>query len=252
MPPRPLIGVTTQTLHVIDGIPPSLPASWVMNQRYIRAVIAGGGAPVLIPLIADDPDALRAVYDRLDGLLVPGGVDLDPATYQTPPHPLLGSLDAARDAAELTLTGWALADHKPFLGLCRGLQVLNVIRGGSLWQDLAAEREGSIKHDFYPTAGWARDHLAHPVELRPDSRLGEALGPATVPVNSMHHQGVRDLGEGLVPTAWAPDGLIEAIELTDRFAVGVQWHPEMFPAGAPSVGQLFATFIDAAQAARPA
>ena len=243
---RPLIGVTTQTLHAIEGIPDGLPNSWVMNQRYVRAVMAAGGVPVLVPLVADDPAVLRDIYDRVDGLVVPGGIDVDPAYYRSGRHEDLGRLDPARDTTEVVLTRWALRDQKPFLGLCRGLQILNVALSGSLWQDLGAERRESIKHDYFPNAGWERDHLAHPIEVERASRLGDAIGTASVPVNSMHHQGIRDLGFRLRATAWAPDGLIEAAELTDQFAIGVQWHPEMFEPGAPSVGRLFAAFVDAA------
>ncbi len=243
---RPLIGVTTQTLHAIEGIPEALPASWVMNQRYVHAVSAAGGVPVLVPLLAEEPATLREIYERLDGVLVPGGVDVDPAYYREGRHPELGRLDPARDTTELVLTRWAVRDGKPFVGLCRGMQVLNVAFGGTLWQDLAAERPDSLKHDYFPTAGWARDHLAHEVDVAIDSRLGEVIGAANVPVNSMHHQGIRGLGYGLKATAWSPDGLIEAAEAESGFAVGVQWHPEMFDIGSPSVGRLFAAFIDAA------
>ncbi len=244
---RPLIGVTTQTLQAIDGIPQELPMSWVMNQRYVHAVMTAGGVPVLIPLLAEDPATLRAIYDRIDGLLVPGGVDIDPAYYRTPRHEKLGRLDPARDTSEVVMTRWAVKEGKPMLGLCRGLQILNVAFGGSLWQDLTDERPGSLKHDYFPTAGWARDHKAHHVEVKHDSRLGEALVDVDVPVNSMHHQGIRDLGYGLIPTAWAPDGLIEAAEATDGFAVGVQWHPEMFDGGESAVGHLFEAFVDASR-----
>lgn len=243
---RPLIGVTTQTLHAIDGIPQELPVSWVMNQRYVHAVMAAGGVPVLVPLLAEDPATLREIYERLDGVLVPGGVDIDPACYRTPRSEHLGRLDPARDTAELVIARWALKDGKPFLGLCRGLQVLNVASGGSLWQDLLDERPESLKHDYFPNAGWARDHLAHHVEITGDSRLADAVGHGAVPVNSMHHQGIREMGYGLRATAWAPDGLIEAAEAEDGFAVGVQWHPEMFLEGDPSVGRLFDAFVDAA------
>lgn len=243
---RPLIGVTTQTLHAIEGIPEALPNSWVMNQRYAHAVMASGGVPILVPLLAEDPATLHQIYERLDGLLVPGGIDVDPAYYRSTRHPGLGRLDPARDTTEMILTRWAIRDAKPFLGLCRGLQILNVALGGSLYQDIAAERQDSIKHDYYPTAGWPRDHLAHPIELNRASRLGDALGNVSVPVNSMHHQGILDPGFRLRPTAWAPDGLIEAGEVDDQFAVGVQWHPEMFDIGAPSVGRLFGAFIDSA------
>ncbi|HET9066981.1 MAG TPA: gamma-glutamyl-gamma-aminobutyrate hydrolase family protein [Gemmatimonadales bacterium] len=243
---RPLIGVTTQTLHAIEGIPEALPSSWVMNQRYVHAVMESGGVPVLVPLLAEDPATLRAIYERLDGVLVPGGIDVDPAYYRANRHEGLGRLDPARDTTEVILTRWALQDTKPFLGLCRGLQILNVALGGSLWQDLEAEREGSLKHDYFPTAGWERDHLAHDIDIVRSSRLGDALGATSAPVNSMHHQGIKAPGFRLTPTAWAPDGLIEAGEVENQFAVGVQWHPEMFHPGAPSVGRLFGAFVDAA------
>jgi putative glutamine amidotransferase len=243
---RPLIGVTTQTLHAIEGIPQDLPTSWVMNQRYVHAVMAAGGVPVLIPLLAEDPATLRAIYERIDGVLIPGGVDIDPAYYRTPRHEKLGRLDPARDTSELVMARWAVKDAKPVLGLCRGLQVINVALGGSLWQDLAEERPHSLKHDYFPTAGWAREHRAHVVEVRPDSRLAEALGSGAVSVNSMHHQGIRDLGYRLTATAIAPDGLIEAAEAEEGFAVGVQWHPEMFEGGDAGVGRLFEAFVDAA------
>lgn len=243
---RPLIGITTQTLHAIEGIPDALPASWVMNQRYVHAVMAAGGVPVLVPLLAEDPVTLHEIYRRLDGVLVPGGIDVDPAYYRAGRHALLGRLDPARDTTEVVLTRWALRDHKPFLGLCRGLQVLNVATGGTLWQDLAAERPESIKHDYFPNEGWERDHLAHGIDVLPGTRLGEAIGRAQSRVNSMHHQGIRDLGFGLTATAWADDGLIEAAELPDQYAVGVQWHPEMFAPGGTGVGRLFADFVNAA------
>lgn len=243
---RPLIGVTTQTLHAIEGIPEALPSSWVMNQRYVHAVMAAGGVPVLVPLLAEDPATLHEIYERLDGVVVPGGIDVDPAYYRTGRTPELGRLDPARDTTEVVITRWALRDRKPFLGLCRGLQVLNVAVGGSLWQDIAVERPDSIKHDYFPTAGWSRDHLAHNIEVGRPTRLGDAIGRPETPVNSMHHQGVRELGFGLAATAWSPDGLVEAAEMPDQYAVGVQWHPEMFEPGAPGVGKLFAAFVDAA------
>lgn len=244
---RPLIGVTTQTLHAIEGIPQELPVSWVMNQRYVHAVMAAGGVPVLVPLLAEDPATLREIYERLDGVLVPGGVDIDPAYYRTGRSDHLGRLDPARDTAELVMTRWAVHDGKPFLGLCRGLQVLNVALGGTLWQDIEAERPESLKHDYFPTAGWDRDHLAHAVDVAATTRLADAVGSGAVEVNSMHHQGIRDLGFRLKPTAVAPDGLIEAAELDEPgFAVGVQWHPELFVGGERSVGRLFEAFVDAA------
>jgi putative glutamine amidotransferase len=247
---RPVIGVTTQTLHAIHGIPEGLPESWVMNQRYFRAIMDVGGVPWMIPLIHEHLDTLREIYSHLDGLLIPGGVDMDPSTYGEARTPLCGVLDPARDATELQLTRWSIADGKPVLGLCRGAQVINVAMGGTLYQDIAAELPGADPHDLYPTKGFARTHLAHPVDLAPGTRLREAFGVPTAPVNSMHHQSVKRLGDGLVVSAIAPDGVIEAVEVADpsKFAVGVQWHPEVFERHEPAVRGLFDEFIAVAAA----
>ena len=250
---RPVIGVTTQTLHAIEGIPEGLPDSWVMNQRYFRAVTTLGGIPWMIPLIADDLDTLRAIYERLDGLLIPGGIDMDPTNYGEEILPVCGRLDPARDAVELQLTRWSIDDGKPVLGLCRGAQVINVAQGGTLYQDIPSlfptpSGRALLQHDCYPTKGFARTHLAHPVELTPGSRLRDALEHESVPVNSMHHQAVKEVGEGLIASAVAPDGVIEAVEGSgDGFLIGVQWHPEMFESHDPSTRHLFRSFVDAAE-----
>ena len=243
---RPIIGISTQTLHSIDGIPEVLPESWVMNQRYSRVVAAAGGLPVMIPLL-DEEEALRGLYDRMDGLLIPGGVDLDPATYGESPLPTCARLDPARDRVELQFARWAIAEGKPLFGLCRGLQVVNVALGGTLYQDIAAQRSDAIKHDYFPTAGFSRDHLAHQVTVASGSRLDELVGSAPLQVNSMHHQAVKDLAPGLVPTAAAPDGVIEALEIPgDRFLLGVQWHPESLTDRDPRMHRLLAGFVHAA------
>ena len=164
----------------------------------------------------------------------------------TPPS--CGRIDPARDRVELQLTRWALEDRKPFLGLCRGIQVLNVAQGGTLWQDIASEMPGAIKHDYFPTAGFDRDHLAHEVTVLPDSRLRRLIERDRFEVNSMHHQGIRDLAPTLVPTATSRDGLVEAVELDgDQFCVAVQWHPEVFELTDPHTRHLFHEFIVAAQ-----
>lgn len=243
---RPTIGITTQTLQAIDGIPAALPASVVMNQRYYEAVAAAGGAPVLIPLL-EDTAALRATYDACDGILIPGGVDLDPATYGETPHEKLGRIDRARDRVELQLTRWAIEDRKPLLGLCRGLQVINVATGGTLFQDIESQLEGAIRHDYFPTYGFERDHVSHDVAVLPTSRLRSLTNLDRLPVNSMHHQGVKRLGAGLVASAHSSDGLIEAAESTNgHWMVGVQWHPEVFDSNDPRTRDLFRGFVDAA------
>ena len=247
--PRPLIGVTTQTLQAIDGIPEGLPHSVVMNQRYYHAVASAGGAPVLVPLL-DDLETLRAIYERMDGILIPGGVDVDPAAFGESPHERLGRTDPARDRVEIQLVKWAVEDDKPVLGLCRGLQVINVALGGTLYQDLEAEYPNGIKHDYFPTYGYSRDHLAHDVAVEAGSRMRHALVSSAVPVNSMHHQGIKALARTLSASAVAPDGLIEAVESTsDSYIVGVQWHPEVFELCEPSSGVLFTDFVQAASRA---
>jgi len=244
---RPLIAVTTQTLQSIDGIPEGLPQSVVMNQRYYVAVSMVGAVPCLVPLLDDDEDTLRALYERVDGILVPGGVDMDPSTYGEAPHARLGRIDPSRDRTEMLMAKWAVEDRKPYLGLCRGAQVLNVVQGGSLWQDLDDQYEGAIKHDYFPTSGFGRDHLAHDVTVAAGSRLRHAMEVDHFRVNSMHHQGLKTIGRGLNATAIAPDGLIEAVELDDddAFIVGVQWHPEVFELTDPHTRHLFKNFVDA-------
>lgn len=245
---RPLIGIPGQTLQAIDDIPEGLPHSWVMNSRYFMAAAEAGGIPVMIPLFVEDHDILRAAYDRLDGVLLAGGVDMHPITYGEPPHPRLGKTDQARDIVELALAKWAIADRKPILGLCRGSQVLNVALGGTLWQDIEAQVPTAIKHDCFPTEGYSRDYLAHEVSIAPGSRLHGAFEIASVPVNSMHHQAVKTLAPSLYASAHAPDGMVEAIESgTDHFLVGVQWHPEIFEDRDERTRKLFRDFVAAAR-----
>jgi putative glutamine amidotransferase len=245
---RPVIGITTQTLHAIENIPPQLPASWVMSRRYFDAAIAAGAVPWMVPLLDGDLETLRAIYERLDGLLLPGGVDIDPCQFGEARRAACGVVDPARDRVELQLARWAAAEGKPVLGLCRGLQVLNVALGGSLYQDLGTEKPGAIKHDCFPNEGFERDYLAHDVEMADGSRLRSAFGRGVVAVNSMHHQGIHRLADSLIASAVAPDGLVEAVEGTDgAFLVGVQWHPEVFEQRDPGTRRLFESFIDAAR-----
>lgn len=246
---RPVIGVPAQTLQAIDGIPQGLPRSSVMNHRYFTALASVGAVPWMVPLLPDDEATLRAIYERLDGLFLAGGVDVDPTSYRHERDPLCGRTDPERDAVEIRLTGWAIADGKPVLGVCRGVQVINVVAGGSLHQDCGAYLPGAVKHDYYPTQGYARDLLSHEVRLAGGSRLAAIFGRESIHVNSMHHQGIRDLGTGLVPSGFAPDGLIEAVEGDGgAFLLGVQWHPEMLIDRDPGTRRLFAEFAARAAA----
>lgn len=244
---RPLIGITTQTLQSMDGIPEGLPQSWVMNRKYFDAVVHSGGLPVMIPLYFDDLDTLRGIYESVDGILIPGGVDMDPTLYGEGPHEKLGRIDPPRDAVELQVARWAREDGVATLGICRGLQVMSVGAGGDLWQDLPSQVPDTFKHDYFPNEGWDRDHLAHEIELLGRSRIREIWQQDVAPVNSMHHQGIRRLGDGLARTAWAHDGTLEAAEDPDHpFYVGVQWHPESMEPTDPPTRRLFSAFLEVA------
>ena len=248
MDQRPVIGIPTQTLQAIDGIPEGLPHSWVMNYRYFLALTSVGGVPWMVPLLDSDEATLREIYERLDGVFLAGGVDMDPESYQAERDELCGRTDLPRDRVELLFAQWAMQEGKPVFGVCRGMQVINVAAGGTIFQDCAAHFPNAIKHDYFPNAGHARDYLAHPITLDRGTVLHRIYGEDEVLVNSMHHQGILRLGEGLVGTAWASDGLMEALEGTgDRFLLGVQWHPEMLIDKDAGTRRLFKAFIEASQ-----
>ena len=217
-----------------------------VNSAYLTSVIAAGGIPlVLSPLIG--ADHAGAALDGLDALLLTGGEDADPSLYGAAPSPHLGTVSRERDLFELALFAAARERQMPVLGICRGIQLINVAAGGSLWQDLPTERPGDVNHN----PATPRATAAHGIRVLPDSRAADALGRLEFDANSFHHQAVRDLGHGLVATAWAADGLIEAVELAagDGWVLAVQWHPEDMTgrAESPATG-LFRALM--AQAAR--
>lgn len=217
----PIIGLTCiEIAPTRKGTPPRLG----QNQAYLRALVRAGATPLLIPHLADMAH-LRALYDLLDGLLLPGGEDVDPARYGEPGHEKLGRTSPGRDGVELALAGWAMDEGLPLLAICRGIQVLNVALGGSLYQDIQAQVPGSARHDWYP--GYPRNHLPHRVVVTPGTRLDGILADPEPPVNSLHHQALKDIAPGLRVVARSPDGVVEAVEATGHpFAVAVQWHPE--------------------------
>lgn len=244
-PGRPVIGVTTQTL---EEIPDELPRCWIMSQRYVRTLTGSGAIPWIVPLL-DDPETLRAIYERLDGIFLPGGVDIDPVSYNETRTSACGRVDPDRDRTEIMFAEWAMRDRKPILAVCRGAQLLTVAGGGALYQDVGAEFPGAIKHDYFPKAGTStRQDLVHPVAVVANTRLSRVLGAQSVQVNSMHHQGIKRLAPTLIANAFAPDGLIEGVEAAaaEDFVLGVQWHPEDLADSEPSMRRLFDTFIEAA------
>ena len=238
---RPVIGMPAAALErpSVAGA-----AYFQFNGNYPAALTASGALPVVIPLGLPD-DALAGLFDRLDGLCLAGGVDVDPAHYGETRHPALGKLDAARDATELTLARWALAADLPLFGICRGIQLLNVAAGGSLYQDLAAQVPSARQHDYSPAdSPWERP--VHAVRVAEGSRLAALLGTGKVMTNSFHHQAIKGFAGEFVPVAWTPDGVVEGIEAPDRrFALGVQWHPEGMFTADPLARALFAAFVEA-------
>jgi putative glutamine amidotransferase len=235
---HPLVGLPTL------AIPPGpKPPRFGINQSYVRALVAAGCAPVLIPLL-DDDERLRAIYQRLDGIVFPGGADIAPQEYGEEPIGNLNVVEAARDRTELTLARWAVADDLPTLGICRGQQVLNVALGGSLYQDLRHQGVTSVDHS--DADGRARTALMHRVRLEPDSRLAQLIDETNIEVNSLHHQAVKAVAPQLKVTGTSEDGVIEALESDDRrFLIAVQWHPEEID-DLPWVRRLFAGFAQAA------
>jgi putative glutamine amidotransferase len=190
---------------------------------YVKAVEAGGGMAVLVP--PADPSSAPQVLRRLDGVVLSGGTDIDPGRYgETPRHASVQAPDRERDEFEIALVRHARALGVPVLGICRGHQLMNVALGGSLYQDIVADGLSSRWHPRRP--GRRGDHLSHSIDIAPGTVLAKAAGTGTVDVNSMHHQAVRDVGEGLTVTAISPDGVIEGVESEDGRLVAVQCHPE--------------------------
>jgi len=216
---------------------------------YVRALQSAGAAPLLIPP-SSDVGSLHAVYRRLDGLLLPGGGDIEPAHYGEERHPRCAEPSPARDQTELTLARWSVEDGLPVLGICRGIQVLNVALGGSLYQDILAQVPGGTRHDWYPDH--PRTLTPHDVTLAPGSRLAALTGVHSMPVNSLHHQAVKDPAPGLRVTAHATDGIVEAVEVPDHpFALAVQWHPEELAPIDPRAQRLFDALAAAARHPNP-
>jgi len=244
---KPLIGLTTERFSSGYFAQPDQNVQGTLH-TYIEAVLGAGGLPVLIPLTVTGDD-LRELYQRLDGVLLPGGCDIDPAHFGETRSPQLGAVDVERDRSELSVAQLALADGKPLLGVCRGMQVMNVALGGTLYQDLPSEYPAALERHAHPVKEFPREHLAHPVRVAEDSRLARVLGAPMVQVNSRHHQAIKQVGAGLVVVAQAPDGVIEGVEKPDHpFALGVQWHPENLQA-MPEMKRLLVKFVEAAQKA---
>lgn len=229
----PLIGLTTYGRGENNRY--GLPA------EYVDAVRRAGGIPVLMPPGEQPPEAWLGL---LDGLVLSGGGDIDPARYGGSRHETIYNVDHERDAFEFALVGQALARRMPLLGICRGLQVINVHLGGTLHEHLPDVYGETVAHRAPP-----REPTPHALRIVAGTRLAGLLGREEVEAASWHHQGAKTLGQGLVPAAHAPDGAIEAIELPGHpWLIAVQWHPELTAACDPLQQGLFGALIEAAAA----
>lgn len=237
---RPLIGIPT---FLDTTLPDTMPQRFAMSRPYIAALEAVGAAPVLLPLDLAE-GTMRALFERLDGLFLAGGGDVNPSCYGREADVHTHGIDALRDDAEIVYARWALDAHKPVLGVCRGVQTMSVAAGGTLMQDIPTLVPNAIRHQYYPE--FPREYVAHAIDMVPGTRLASILGN-TARVNSFHHQAVQTLPNGFRVSAYAPDGVIEAVERdNDTFAIGVQWHPESLVFTDVSMAALFESFVNAA------
>jgi putative glutamine amidotransferase len=241
---RPLIGVTTSEMRRAESLNPTPEGEppqrleMALGLPYLRGLEAAGALPLVMPPLSED--AIEPLLDRLDGICLSGGPDLDPAGYGAEPHPELGPIEPNLDRFELAVARRADAREMPILAICRGTQALNVVRGGALHQHLP-EISTEISHR-QRTPG---NQTSHPVEIEPGSQLAAVLGGTAIDVNSFHHQAIDRLGDGLVVSARAPDGTIEGVEDPSRsFLIGVQWHAETL-VHRPYEAALFRHFVEA-------
>jgi putative glutamine amidotransferase len=235
---HPLIGIPC---HAIVRAETGRPI-YANNRAYVHAVESAGGVPVLIPMLRD-LDTLNTLLLRLDGLLLPGGVDLHPDHYGEEVHPLTEEADLELDTFEMTLASWALKEDLPVLGVCRGMQLINIVLGGSLYQDISDQYTGSIMHSHRHLP---RNYLAHRITIEPGSRMEKMLGTREVMVNSLHHQAIKDPGRGVCITGRAEDGIPELLEVSGyRFVMAAQSHPEEIYRIEPAFARLFSALVRA-------
>ena len=232
---KPLIGIGSDV-----NVTPGKRDRAFAYTTYIDSLRRAGAVPVVIP---PQPENARELLDSLDGLLLAGGDDCDPAVYGEERHPSVEPMDERRQESDLSLAKLARDRGIPTLGICLGVQVMNVAAGGTLIQDIDSQHQTEIEHVSEP-----EDRARHDVIVESGTRLSKILGARELNVNSSHHQAIRGVGNGLRVTAQAPDGIIEGLEDPKHpFYVGVQWHPEDMP-GEDSARKIFGAFVDAARA----
>ena len=238
----PIIGVTTYLGKNDKGYP-----IVALLKAYVDALIQARGTPVLIPSCLTE-EGRQNLFKSLDGILFTGGGDIALEYFDGEPHPRVDGIDKERDALEFSLFHEAAQEGKAFLGICRGFQLVNVALGGTLYTHIEDQKPRAYKHDYFPD--YPRNYLAHSIKVDTGTRLAEVLGETELSVNSLHHQGAKNIPSVLKPVAYAPDGLVEAVELPNhRFGMAVQWHPEWLT-DQLSTQRLFRAFVDAADQKR--
>ncbi|AZR72319.1 hypothetical protein BBF96_02270 [Anoxybacter fermentans] len=235
---RKVIGITSSQQTVND------PLEFTLPKLYVRAIENVGGLPLILPIIDKDVALIAEMVERVDGILLTGGVDVDPMLFGEEPHTEMGRIDPERDFFELHLAKIALEKNLPILGICRGCQVLNVAAGGTIVQDIPSFYGKDKVHKHKQTA--PRWYPTHSVEIVKGSKLEAIFKTNKITVNSYHHQSVKEPAPGFIVSAKAKDGIIEAIEgIEYKYALGIQWHPELMWQKYPQFKNLFQSFIDA-------
>lgn len=238
---KPLIGITAGEIYNLQH--PWAPPVHGQAHTYVDSVIRAGGIPIIIPLTRDQ-SILHDIISRLDGVLMSGGNDMNPNLYGEEPRANLDAISDLRDFTDRCVLANALERNLPILGICRGLQFINVYFGGTLYQDIPKDVPGAMDHRS-STAAKDLEHHAHNIKIEPDSKLHDIIKVDNIDTNSHHHQSVKNLGEGLRITARASDGVVEAIETDDdRFIICIQAHPESLGHTIPEWKRLFDAFIE--------
>ncbi|MBA3236887.1 MAG: gamma-glutamyl-gamma-aminobutyrate hydrolase family protein [Parachlamydiaceae bacterium] len=239
---KPLIGILTNLLIVETGVFSGMERIYV-NRDYVTSVLRAGGIPVLLPIIPDS-EAMRQQIETVDAILISGGQDVHPHHYNEEPSHLLETVCAERDDYEIAVIKHAFQLQMPLFGVCRGMQLINVVFNGSLYQDISNDFQGaSLQHNHS-----SKKCDPHPVNIVQNSWLFQVFEKETIIANSFHHQAIKDLAPGFLVNAWSKDGIIEGIENIDgSFVAGVQWHPEMLTENHPDMHKLFCAFVSEAR-----
>ena len=239
---KPLIGITTGP--VTDVTDPTIPTIYGQKHGYSDAIVAAGGIPVHIPLMPEDE--LKNLYERLDGIVFAGGDDIDPRLYGEEFDPTTVNVSTERDRVDSLLMAWAIADDKPLFAICRGFQLLNILQGGNLYQNVAASLPNASDHELLSQRGDFA-YIAHRLKVEPTSKLAAITDSLQLDANTRHHQGIKRIANELRAVAWSEDGLVEGLEYpSKKFVLGVQSHPELLYTKDEKWLAVFRAFIAAA------